>query len=267
MTAVAMSQDIITLVRDPYNILGKLFSFGANGNVVKQAAVTVGFAETTQYSVPDVAAMEQLLATVAEDPHAAIINSAFPLVPVGQPFLILSESKFVELGFKRYDKAVTWPVALTYKGCTYPALGRFTEHTASSSWVLLDRDIDEYTPPEYASLSYQDWLVAVDKLLPGILSCARLRAHSSSARVTFDGGQPVGAGNGHTWVQVAEPADIERMRQSILPRAITMGMAWLKPKYDRTTGKICARSPTTIVDPAVFDQGRLVFAGKPYANL
>jgi hypothetical protein len=265
-----MSHDIITLVRDPYNILGKLFSFGANGNVVKQAAVTVAFAEATQYSVPDVAAMEQLLATVAEDPHAAIINSAFPLVPVGQLFLILSELELAKLGFKRNDKALTWPVMLTDKGCTYTALGRFTEHTAPSSWVLLDRDIDEHTPPQFANLSYEDWLVAVDKLLPGIISSARLRAHSSSARVTFDGGKPAGGGNGHTWVQVADPADIERMRQSILPRAMTMGMAWLKPKRDRKTGEICGRSPTTIVDPSVFVQGRLVFAGKPevsHANL
>jgi hypothetical protein len=265
-----MNHDIITLVRDPANILGKRFSFDANGNVVKQTAVSTAFAEAIQYHVPDVATLQQVLRLAAEDPHAAIINSAFPLVPVGQLFLILSESKFVELGFKRNDKALTWPVALTHKGRTYPALGRFTEHTASSSWVLLDRDIDKYTPHEFAHLSYENWLVAVDKLLPGILSCARLRAHSSSARVTFDGGQPAGAGNGHTWVQVAEPADIERMRQSILPRAITMGMAWLKPKYDRTTGVICGQSPTTIVDPAVFVQGRLVFAGKPevsHANL
>jgi hypothetical protein len=265
-----MNHDIITLVRDPANILGKHFSFDANGNVVKQAAVTVAFAVATQYPVPDVSVMEQLLVMAAGDPHAAIINSSFPLVPVGQPFLILSELELAKLGFKRYDKAVTWPVALTYKGCTYPALGRFTEHTASSSWVLLDRDIDKYTPHEFAHLSYENWLVAVDKLLPGILSCARLRAHSSSARVTFDGGQPAGAGNGHTWVQVTNPNDIERMRRSILPRAMTMGMAWLKPKRDSKTGAICGRSPTTIVDPAVFVQGRLVFVGKPevsHANL
>lgn len=262
-----MNHDIITFVRDPANILGKCFSFDANGNVVKQAAVKVAFAEAIQYHVPDAAILQQVLGTAANDSHAAIINSGFPLVPVGQPFLISSEPKLGELGFKRYDKALTWPVALTYNGTTYPAVGRFKEHTAPSSWVLLDRDIDEHTPPQFATLSYEDWLVEVDKLLPGILSCARLRAHSSSARVTFDGGQPAGAGNGHTWVQVAESADIERMRQSILPRAITMEMAWLKPKYDRTTGRICAQSPTTIVDPAVFDQGRLVFAGKPYANL
>jgi len=260
-----MNHDTITLVRDPSNILGKRFSFDVNGNVVKQAAVSPAFAEATQYHVPDAATLQQVLSMVVEDPRAAIINSSFPLVPVGQPFLILSELELAKLGFKRYDKALTWPVALTFQGRTYPALGRFTEHTASSSWVLLDRDIDEYTPSEYASLSYQDWLCAVDKLLPGILSCARLRAHSSSARVTFDGGKPAGAGNGHTWVQVVNPNDIDRLRRSILPRAMTMGMAWLKPKRDRRTGEICGQSPTTIVDPSVFVQGRLVFAGKPEA--
>jgi hypothetical protein len=255
--------DIITLVRDPSKILGKCFSFDAYGNVVKQAAVSTALALARQYHVPDIAALQGLLDVAAEDSHMAVINSAFPLVPVGQPFLILSEHEFEKLGIKRSETAREWPAILTYSGVTYPSLGRFTEHTAPSTWVLLDRDIDAHTPPEFATLSYSDWLVAVDKLLPGVLSCARLRAHSSSARVTFDGGQPAGAGNGHTWVQVANPADVERLRRSILPRAIAMGMAWIKPRHDGKTGAICGQSLATIVDPSVFVRGRLVFAGKP----
>jgi hypothetical protein len=265
-----MSHDIITVIRDPYNILGKRFSFDAGGKVVKDAAVSVSSAEAIQYHVPNVEKLQQVLSMVAEDNHAAIINSVFPRVPVGQPFLILSEREFEKRGINRYDSKVTWPAAVEINDGSWPALGRFKEHTTPSSWVLLDRDIDEHTPPQFAKLSYEEWLITCDKLLPGIHSCARLRAHSSSARVTYDGGMPAGAGNGHTWLQVANPADIERMRQSILPRAITMGMAWLKPKRDRKNGAICGQSPTTIVDPSVFVQGRLVFAGKPevsHANL
>lgn len=258
-----MSHDIITLVQDPSRVLGKCFSFDANGNVVKQAAVSTALAWAWQYHVPDIAALQGVLSIAAENSNMAIINSVFPSVPVGEPFLILSAHEFEKRGIKRSDTAREWPAKLTYSGATYSALGRFTEHTAPSTWVLLDRDIDAHTPPEFASLSYNDWLVAVDMLLPGVLSCARLRAHSSSARVTFDGGQPAGASNGHTWLQVANPLDIERLRRSILPRAIAMGMAWIKPRRDGKTGAICGQSPTTIVDPSVFVQGRLVFAGKP----
>lgn len=254
--------DIITVVRDPNHPLGKRFSID-NGKIVRNSSVAVSCCEAVQRHVPDVHALQDLLLEVAEDIHAAIINSAFPLVPVGQPFIILSEREFKKAGVSRYDASRTWPVTHSYRDHPYPALGRFTEHTAPSSWILLDRDIDEHTPERFAQLTYNDWMVEVEKLLPGILSCARLCAHSSSARVTFDGGQPVGAGNGHTWVQVANPADIERMRRSILPRAMALGMAWLKPKRYRKTNEVSGKSLTTIIDPSVFVKGRLVFVGKP----
>jgi hypothetical protein len=257
-----MTNDIITVVRDTEHPLGKQFFFGDDGNIQKKAAVTVALGEAIQHEVPDVKALERLLADVAEDPHAAIINSAFPLVNVGEPFLLLSEAKFEKLGIKRRDTNVVWPVKIKYDGKSWPALGRFKEHTAPSSWVLLDRDIDHHTPSQFANLSYEEWLQAVEKLLPGVLASARLRAFSSSARISVDG-QPVGAGNGHTWLQVRHPEDIERMRTTLQTRAPDLGMAWKKPRISKTTGEITGESMATIIDTSVFVPGRLVFVGKP----
>jgi hypothetical protein len=258
-----MTNSIITVIRDPANSLGKRYDLGDDGRIVKSPAVRVSFAEAVQHHVPDIGAMEELLADVAENPRAAITNSVFPLVPPGEPFFLMSENRYAKLGVDRKDPNRAWPVPIKYDGRTLPGLGRFTEHTAPSSWILLDRDIDKYTPEHYANLSYDDWLLEVDKLLPGILKAARLRANSSSARITVDGGKPIGGGNGHTWLQVADPADLERMRCSILPRALTLGMAWKKPKISKRTGEPCASSLTTIIDPSVFVHGRLVFVGKP----
>lgn len=254
--------DIITVIRDPRHVLGKQFSLGDDGVILKKSAVAVSIAEATQHHVPNVGALEKLLAQVSEDSHAAITNSAFPLIPVGKPFLILSEKEFDKRGIKRSDKSITWPVTFDYGGESLPALGRFKEHTSPSSWLLLDRDLDEYTPKHYADLDYEDWLVEVDKLLPGILGCARLRAHSSSARVSFQG-KPVGGGNGHTWVQVAEPDDIKRMRSAVKARALTLGMSWSKPRHSRETGEVIGQDIASIVDWSVFTTGRLVFVGKP----
>lgn len=256
------THDIITVVRDPRHPLGKQFEFASDGLILKKAAVAVSVAVATQHHVPDVEAFVALLSQVSEDRNAAIINSAFPSIPVDTPFLILSERKLLEYGIKRSDETVNWPVTLDYSGGEHLALGRFKEHMAPSSWLLLDRDIDEHTPKYYADLNYEEWLAEVDKLLPGVLDCARLRAHSSSARISYQG-KPVGGGNGHTWIQVKNPEDINRMRSVIQARALTLGMTWSKPRHSRKTGEVVGHGIASIIDWSVFTTGRLVFAGKP----
>jgi len=259
------ARDIMTVVRDPRHVLGKQFCFAEDGTIRKTSTVSISIGEAVQHHVPDIAALEKLLAAVSEDCHAAIINSAFPLIQVGVPFLIFSEAEFAKRGIKRSDPSVTWPVTIQYGCKDWLALGRFKEHTAPSSWQLLDRDVDEHTPQHFADLDYAGWLTLVDKLLPGVMKCARLRAHSSSARVSYQG-KPVGGGNGHTWFQVADPDDIPRMRTAIKARALDLGMAWTKPRKSRTTGEVVGRGFATIIDWTVFGSGRLVFTGKPGAH-
>lgn len=257
-----ITSDIITVVRDPKNVLGKQFSFNADNTINKQSKVNLSLGEAIQHYVPNVEALVKLFANVAEDSHAAIINSVFPLVPIGTPFLILSENEFLKHGIKRHDDAVSWPVQISYAGTNWPALGRFKEYTEPSSWVLLDRDVDSHTPEQYAKLSYDEWITEIDKLIPGVLQCARLRAHSSSARVSVNGAA-TGGGNGHTWLQVAHPEDINRLRSVIKARAIALGISWAKPRHSSTTGEIVGQDIASIIDWSVFTTGRLVFVGKP----
>jgi hypothetical protein len=257
--------DILTLVRDPRFPLGKQFSRNADGSVAKESAVSISLGIAMQHHVPDIHALQRLIHEVSEDTHAAIINATFPSIPVGTEFLILSEKEFLKRGIGRYSNEVRWPVTISYDEHEYPALGRFKEHTAASTWLLLDRDIDEHTPPYYADLDYDVWLAEIDKLLPGISKCTRLRAHSSSARVSIDG-IPVGGGNGHTWIQLSNAADVERLRSVVKARAIAMNMTWKKPRHSRKTGEVVRHDVVSIIDWSVFTPGRLVFVGKPVAQ-
>lgn len=257
---IAQTSDVITIVRDPANILGKRFKLNPSGEIEKTSAVSVSLGEAVQRHVPDVVALRDVLTEVADDSHAAIINSRFPLIPINTPFLIMSERLMKTHGIERTDKQ--WPAELEYKGNAMPVLGRFKEHTAPSSWLLLDRDVDEHTPERFAKMTYEEWLHAVEQIIPGLMQCARLRIHSSSSRILKDG-QPQGAGNGHTWVKVADPSDIERARTTILPRALELGLAWKKPRRCRDSGEIIGYSPVTIIDQSVFTPGRLVFCGRP----
>lgn len=258
-----MSQsDVITAVRDPNRVLGKRFTLKSDGTVNKDSAVQTPIAIAVQHEAPNIHALEKILIDVGVDSHAAVINSAFPAIPVGEEFLILSEKELFKRGINRHDTSLTWPVEIEYAGQKWLALGRFKEHTQPSSWILLDRDVDNHTPECYAKLSYEEWLAEVDKLIPGVLNCARLHAYSSSSRVSIDG-TPIAAGNGHTWLQVGNPEDINRLRTAVKARAIALGMAWTKPRRSRSTGQIVGQDVVSIVDWSVFTTGRLVFVGKP----
>ena len=257
------SSDIITGIRDPRNNLGKRYSFESDGVTVrKDSNVLLSFGIAVQHRVADISALKELIGEVAEDRQAAIINSGFPGIPIGQEFLILSENELLTHGYTREYIVKNGPVTIKYLGKEYLAVGRFKECIAPSSWILLDRDIDEHTPPHYAELDYDGWLMGVDKLLPGISKCARLRVHSSSARVRV-AGVPVGGGNGHTWVQLANAVDVLRLRSVVKARAIALDMTWKKPKRPRTTDGVVAYDVVSIIDWSVFTPGRLVFVGKP----
>ena len=80
-----------------------------------------------------------------------------------------------------------------------------------SSWQYFDRDIDEYTPEEFAGQSFEEWLSTLAEIVPGLADVSWCRADSTSARVYRDGKQ-VGDGNGHLWFKVSDPSDVIRLR-------------------------------------------------------
>ena len=90
-----------------------------------------------------------------------------------------------------------------------------------------------------------------------------LRAHSSSARVLNADGTPVGGGNGHVWIKVADATDAERTRAAIVARALDTDLSWTKPRMSKTTGQECGRGIATIIDASVWTVGRLIFVGRP----
>jgi hypothetical protein len=151
-------------------------------------------------------------------------------------------------------------------GKTYKAMGRFKENVRASSWQLLDRDVDQYTPAEFA-VGYDEWFAQAERLLPGLGYAPRVRTLSSSARV-FRDGSPLGAGNGHTWAQIMNIGDVERMRSALLVRAAELGLTWLKPRFSRREPtQVIGHSLVTIMDLSTWTPGRLVFNGKPTAAM
>lgn len=229
MTARLMPPaDVITIIRDPMKVLGK--HFAADGT--KSSKAKVSFCIAKQYHVPTQGDMVSVLELVGEDPHAAIINSGFIDIPVGVEFLILSLKEMsARTGLDARDQ-LAGVHKVVYQDVTYDAVCRVKENTTPSAWQYLDRDVDAHTPAHLANLTYSEWLQRVDMLLPGVLQAGRIEMMSSSARVLRDG-VPRSSLNGHTWIQVKDPADVERVRAALPVIAMERGLAWEKPRLAR----------------------------------
>lgn len=258
----AVTADVITVIVDPNHVLGKRFSLNADGTVTKASAVAVSLAYATMHHVPDLEHLQQLLEEVSENSHAAIVNAGFHGIGIGENFIILSEREFEKRLGLRGREAQQGVHTIVIDGVTYKAVGRFKENVFPASYQYLDRDIDEHTPPEFASADYDQWLQMAGQVFEYLEDCDHLRANSTSARVIRDG-VPVGGGNGHTWIKVKNAVDVERVRAAMLIRAAECGLTWLKPRRSTSTGKIVSHSLTTIFDTSVWTVGRLVFVGKP----
>ncbi|HRF13118.1 MAG TPA: phage/plasmid primase, P4 family [Candidatus Accumulibacter phosphatis] len=260
-----LTSDIITVVRDPRNPLGKRFTRNPDGTLSKQPSVNMSCGLAVMRRVETREDLAELLSSVGDDPHAAIINAVFDGIDVGEEFLILSARELEEhLGIPMADREKQKGVhQITYKGKQYKATGRFKENVRPSCWQLLDRDIDVHTPPQFANLSFEDWFLAVGKILPGLDKTSYVKTESTSARVVCDGA-PVGGGNGHVWIKMANREDVERIRTALIICAAQAGLAWKKPKFSKQEeGRVVGNSLATLIDPSVWTPGRLIFCGQP----
>lgn len=256
---------VITVVRDPQHPLGKCFTRKADGSVSKQASVKLSLGIAVMHRVETHDELADLLIWVGNNPNAAIINASFDGIDVGEEFLILSERGLEDrLGIPRSDRERQKGIhQVTYGDKKYKTVGRFKENMRASCWQLLDRDIDSHTPPPFANLSFDEWLLEVGKILPGLENLSYVKTLSTSARVICNG-EPVGGGNGHVWIRLANPEDVERIRAALIILAAKAGLAWKKPRFSRQDeGRVVGNSLATLIDPSVWTPGRLVFCGQP----
>jgi hypothetical protein len=244
------SADIITVVRDPEHVLGKRFTLTEDGRINKQATVQLSFGFACMHQV---GAHEELSALIKE---------------VGEQFLILSERQIEErLSIPRNDRERQAGVhTVEYNGNQYKAVGRFKANVRPSCRQYLDRDIDEHTPANFASMSLEEWRKAVGRFLPGFDDVTCIHMPSTSSRVLHKD-TAVGGGNGHVWFRTNDPSDIERFRTAVIVQAANVGMTWRKPRFSRTDPQtVVGQSLTTIIDPSVFTPGRLTFVGQPMVS-
>lgn len=253
-------RDVITVVRDPRHQLGK--AIDTNGKKSSQVYLSLGIAK--QHHVPNAEALAKLLKEIGDDSSAAIINSGFPDIPLGEEFLVMSEKVLrSKLNLAEDAPKPLGVHTVQHQGKNWKVVGRFKENVCASSWQLLDRDVDEHTPNEFSQLNHDEWLAKLESILPGLEAASRVSVPSSSARILCNR-KPVSKQNRHTWVQLADPNDVDRMRGVIKARCIEQGLYWKKPRMQRSDPSITVGWGCGLpLDETVWTLGRLVFCGKP----
>jgi len=212
LLSVPVSDDlgsIITVVRDVNNPLGKRFNLDPDGTVSKTSSVHVSCGMAVMHRIEPHEELALLLRYLGDDPHAVIINAAFAGIQVGEEFVILSEREIERrFGIPRSDRERQKGLhEIMLDGKPYKATGRFKENVRPSPWQIIDCDVDPHTPEAFANLSDTEWLHEMGRIMSGLETVSLVRTASTSSRVLRDD-QPVGAGNGHVWIKLANPLDI-----------------------------------------------------------
>jgi len=195
------SSDIISVVIDEQNVIGKKYKMLPDGIINKSSVVAITHGLACQFVVSDHSILQDVLRVVGNNPHAAIINAGWKYAKIGEKFVFLSQKKIIGMGL---DPEVVTNVN------GMKAFARLKVHASPSTWQLLDRDEDKFTPEWAVKQSFYEWVANLDKILPGLAKVKMLRAKSASARVIRSDGSSDAGGNGHVWIRVKDAADADR---------------------------------------------------------
>ncbi|MBP7002287.1 primase-helicase family protein [Amaricoccus sp.] len=259
--------DAVTLVVNDQGRLNKRFTRLTKDAVTKDGATKLVEGHAIVVPVPDEAALAKLLWLVGQHVDAALILGYPADAPKGA-FRVLSLARMAQsLGLDAdadEDKLTGWH---TVDG--QPAICRLKANMRPSSWILFDRDVPPGAPPEWASWTIDEWIAQVAAVIPGFAAAGKIILPSTSSRVLVDD-VPFASASTHIFVQVEDPADVQRFARDAFMRALDAGLVCMRPNRasaDRgdgvKAGDIIGHTPTTIWDRAAVGAERLVYDGCP----
>lgn len=225
--------------------------------------------------VPDAESLADVLRKVAADPHLVVIAGHVPelLTRIGTGKFLIRSTQTISTKLGRpvggIGRNVFHDLPIkpgSDKTHDLPVIARNAATIAPSNWLLLDRDINEHIPTEYADLDDARYLAALSATLPGVDAAPVVVMPSSTGRVVFDGA-PLAASGTHYWIRTEQDAhaarnalrgERSRFRRAAMQRAVLDGIA-----VQKRVGGSSAHRTHCLFDPSVFDGERWVYGGAP----
>lgn len=217
-----------------------------NGEIVKTPGAPIAEAKATTCHVPDADAMAALLTKISEDPNSVLVQGYHPDTLHGEPFTVMSYERLRKI---QPDYESGW---VHRNG---PCIARLKRNFQPSSWWQIDRDYADGIPERLAALSDDDYVKAIDTIMPGFADAGRVHIPSTSNRVLRQG-QPIDASSGHIWFQIVDPSD-DNFGDRLKLSAALNGLGFCK------RNRAGATTLWSIFDPTVFSWERISYEGQP----
>ena len=158
------TNDVITVIVDNRK-LGKQYRVSTSGTIEKDAVVSISNAIACQFYVPDHLTLEKVLSIVSEYSNAAVTNCGWTPVAIGISFNLTSKNQL------KKDSRDVNGIHKDSNGVV--TFARLKIHAYPSTWQVLDRDVDKFTPNWAQELDFNEWVRKMDKVLPGLSGSAK----------------------------------------------------------------------------------------------
>jgi len=218
--------------------------------------------EAQTRAVPDLEAFKAILTDVSEDENKCFILGYQPDTEPGEVYTLANTRYLAEL--LKIGYLDVKPGFYEIDGKRY--ITRTKLNFSPSSWTLLDYDTPPGIPQELLYTSPNEWLEAMNELIPYFSKVGKVLLPSTSSRLTRNGKDNVKIG-WHAYVQVNDAADLPRFGNHLLLHSLTTPYGFMRPIYKKGTTEVITERKWSIFDPCVFSPERLVFDGKPKAWL
>ena len=249
------TNDYVTIFTQ-INAAGKIFERQPDNTIKKESSI-LSFATGQVHYVPDVDAFSHILQSVTENTGQALMLGYLPGTEDGTPFELTSKKDYLDRTGLGQDHRGDIPPAVHDFIHDRLLVARLKQNVVGSSWIMLDRDITAGMPDNLANVSQERWIDLVAELLPGLRECGKVITSSSSGRLVVDGLQRQSR-NFHCYLQMQEPADLERVGSAMLINSFDHDLGFHKP-----VGSGDTRVPWSIFDPTTFSRERLCYEAKP----
>lgn len=233
----------------------------ADDEPTKDGATQISRACARTFEVKGPEDLEQLLRLVGEHEEACLWLGYPEGVKAGEPFKILSKREMgqaIGCEVEDQDALAGWHELDGMRACC-----RLKTNALHSTWMLLDRDIPDDMPPQWAQADQDGWWEQMCEIAPPLRGAARVVLPSTSSRVLVDGEPCSSKASSHTFVQVKDPDDVPRFMAAMELRGAETGKIYPRPCRARKGENVIAHAKGYLFDPATKSPERLVYDGKP----
>ena len=236
----------------------KIFSLSESAGLAKKAVANITEGHAQRVVASSASKFVKILKTVTERQDLVLCPGVWHGSQSGQAFELITEKDLCALLGSSIGKVEGG--VIEHQGQLISA--RLARGIDYSSWLLLDADNPPGIPPDWAKMSIADRLRLWEPFVPGISSCERIEARSSSARVVKNGDTP--GERSHAWIRVSNPEKIPILKAHIQVQMVLHDTSFTFARRSRADQqKIIGSEHRSVFDLAVFDKGRLVFCAQP----